>query len=246
MTPPAPPDLTALRAAMRSAEEARIQRIELDGTTYWVKHPETLSMRWRIQKGDPALALERERNAYHALAGRGLPVADCVDEGPDYLVVRDAGTPLSQVLAGDAPREERDRALSAGAEALHSLHDADVAHGRPSLRDMMWDGTRIAFIDFERFGATRELRRAKAMDLLLFAHSCFDVAGGPRPEIDHAFAAYRSRDRDGVWGDAARMLRRYRWLDPLVSRLPKLRDSHDVKAGQLVFRTFLSPDSAAP
>ena len=137
-------------------------------------------------------------------------------------------------------------ARDAGAEALHSLHDADVAHGRPSLRDMMWDGTRIAFIDFERFGATRELRRAKAMDLLLFAHSCFDVAGGPRPEIDHAFAAYRSRDRDGVWGDAARMLRRYRWLDPLVSRLPKLRDSHDVKAGQLVFRTFLSPDSAAP
>lgn len=239
MTSPDQPDLDALHAAMQAAGDARLQRIELDGTTYWVKHPEKLSMRWRIQKGDPVRALERERNAYHALSGRGLPVAHCVDEGPDYIVVRDAGRPLSQVLGGTDAPEEQDRALRAGAEALHQLHGAGVAHGRPSLRDMMWDGARIAFIDFERFGATRELRRAKAVDLLLFAHSCFDVAGGPRPEIDHALADYRALDRAGVWGDAVRMLRRYRWLDPLVSRLPKLRDSHDVKAGQLVFRTFL-------
>jgi len=232
-------DIPRLRAAMQAAGEDRIRRIELDGTTYWVKHPEKLSMRWRIQKGDPALALERERNAYHALAGRDLPVAECVDEGPDYLVVRDAGTPLSLVLGGVAPPEEQDRALRAGAVALHRLHGAEVAHGRPSLRDMMWDGERIAFIDFERFGATPRLRKAKAMDLLLFAFSCFDVAGGTRPEIDHALNDYRALDREGVWGDAVRLLRRYRWLDPLVSYLPKLRDSHDVKAGQLVFRRFL-------
>lgn len=240
MTLAAPPDIARLRAAMAAAGDDRIRRIELDGTVYWVKHPEKLSLRWRLQKGDPARALERERQAYHALSGRGLPVAECVDEGPDYLVVRDAGSPLSLVFCNPrvAP-EEQERALRAGAMALHRLHMAGVAHGRPSLRDMMWDGETIAFIDFERFGATARLRRAKAIDLLLFAFSCYETAGAPSAVIDLALADFRARDRDGVWDDAARMLRRLRWLDPLTARLPKLRGSRDVTAGRLVFRAIL-------
>lgn len=241
MTLADPVDITRLRAAMTASGDDRIRRIELDGTAYWIKHPEKLSLRWRLQKGDPARALERERQAYHTLAGRDLPVAHCVDAGPDYLVLRDAGTPLSRIIGSpEVPPETQDRILRAGAAALHRLHAAGVAHGRPSLRDMMWDGRAVTFIDFERYGATRRLRRAKAIDLLLFAFSCFEATGAPSAATDRALADYRALDRDGVWRDATRMLRRLRWLDPLTARLPGLRDSPDVAAGRLVFRRFLS------
>lgn len=241
MTHQTPLDLDRLRGAIRSASDPgeRIQRVDLDGASYWVKRVERLSLRWRLQKGDGARALERERRAYHDLGNRGLPVAELVDEGSDHLVVRDAGQPLSKIVADPAiPSDVRSNILMVAAEALHSLHAAGVAHGRPSLRDMMWDGDRVTFIDFERYRTPRDPRRAQALDLILFAFSCYEAAGRADPQVEAALEHYRQRDTAGIWPAAARRLARLRWFERLVLAVPRLRRSGDVRAGALVFARF--------
>ncbi|WP_375690890.1 hypothetical protein [Pseudooceanicola sp. LIPI14-2-Ac024] len=241
-----PQDIHRLRGVIAAAdEEARIQRVTLDGAVYWVKREEKLSLRWRLQKGDGARALERERTAYHELGGRELPIAELVDEGPDYLVTRSAGAPLSVLLADpDTDAAAKSTMLVAAAEALHRLHAVGVAHGRPSPRDMMWDGAQVTFIDFERFGKTRNLGRARAVDVILFAFGCLDILGAPDPAIDAGLARYRALDTGGAWDRAVRLLSRLRWIAPLALRIPGLRDGRDIRTGAMVFDAILRDGAA--
>lgn len=235
------PELAALRRAVQeqATPGARVARITLRGRSYWVKRREVLPLRWRLQKGDPARAFERERRAYRALGGRDLPLATCVDEGPDYLVIRDAGAPLSRLMRDESlPAADRAAALDAAAAALHRLHAADAAHGRPNLKDILWDGTEIAFIDLERCRKPRRLARAQALDLLMFAFSCLAVADARLPEIDHALAVYRMLDSGAIWPRAVRMLWWLRGLVWALAPLRRLRRSRELRAIPRLFETF--------
>lgn len=207
----------------------RVWRIELDGVTYWVKRPEAHSLWWRLRKGDPARALERERKGLHAMRRLGLPVADLVHEGPDYLVTRDAGIPMSEVVRSTTiPDEERCRALLCAATALHRIHEAGLAHGRPNLKDILWDGADVTFIDLEMFGVVRNLRRAQILDLLMFGLSCFAVGSRAAPDIDRALLHYRKLDLGNIWSGAIRWLRRVRPIEratrPIQRSAKPMRD----------------------
>lgn len=63
------------RKVERLPAHQRLSRIEHHGRAYRVKRPERLLLRWRLQKGDPRRALERERAAYHALDTEGRAVS---------------------------------------------------------------------------------------------------------------------------------------------------------------------------
>ena len=93
------PDLeTALRAALEEPPQ-RVRALVLpDGRRFWLKRVERLAGRLRLQKGDPARAFAAEREGLRELATVGLPVAGVAAEGPDWVLMPDAGPILPEVV----------------------------------------------------------------------------------------------------------------------------------------------------
>ncbi len=233
MTTPDP--VETLRTAAE-ADGPRVQRIEVDGRTYWIKRPETLSLRMRLQKGDPTRAFAAEVAAHRDYAERGLPVAPVVIASDSYLVTRDCGTHLKRLFRDNAPDFET--ALAEGAKALARIHEAGFSHGRPSLKDICWSEGRIAFLDFERAG--RAGSGGRAMDVLILIYSTAVETGNDTAAMTIARDAYLATGNKAVWKAATLRARRYRpvgWLlKPIVPFMPDNREYQAV-APFLAFMT---------
>lgn len=237
-----PQDLAARAEAARAAGRARILRIEAGGRFYWVKSRERLRLRMRLQKGDPARAFEAERRAMHALAAAGLPVPPILAEGPDYFVIPDCGRPLSHLLrdAGLGPAG-RLPAFTAAATGLAGFHARGFSHGRPSIKDICWDGNAATFLDLERHAARRNTTAGHVEDLVILLFSAFAETGRDCPETDALAAAYRAADPGGIWQGAARLCRRLGWTGPLSWPVRQLRGSKDFRAIPLTLAAFRRP-----
>lgn len=221
--------------------DARVRAIDFDGRRYWLKRRERLGLRMRIQKGDASRAFDAERAAFDALSGRGLPVAEVVSSGEDWLVTEDGGLSVRDIFRRNGSGHQENAAIfEAAGRALAALHAEGVAHGRPAIKDILWDGTRITFIDFERFRPDNRSRWRLALDVIIFAHSIIaEVQEAPR-ELDLAVEAYRSAGGEAVWTGAKRYCRKMSWLKLLLAPIKYRRADRgrDVRAVALTLDYF--------
>jgi tRNA A-37 threonylcarbamoyl transferase component Bud32 len=228
--------IAARAEAAIASNDARVQRIGVAGQFYWVKHEERLNLRMRIQKGDPHRAFEAERQAMHVLASAGVPVPPVVAEGADYFVTPDCGPSLRELL--HRATENRLPAFAAAAEGLAGFHAKGLSHGRPSIKDVAWDGARATFLDFERFAPKRNQFSGHVQDLIILLFSAFAETGRPTPETRMLAEAYRAADPGGIWTGAERLCRRLRWVDPLTRPIQRLRSAREFRAIPLTFEAF--------
>ncbi|MDK3018465.1 BUD32 family EKC/KEOPS complex subunit [Pseudodonghicola flavimaris] len=220
----------------------RVEPVEIDGRRAWLKRPEQLSGRMRLQKGDPVAAFDRERQAYRALQGKGLPIPEILDEGPDYVVTLDAGPTLTQLktLTADRP-EVFDAAMIDAARALGRFHRAGYSHGRPALKDICWQDGKVVFIDLERSPAEPAGLDACARDVMVFFFSAISETGGAGPAVIAAREAYRAEAPNGVWPRACARSRalRLRGLQMMLSPfLVFLRNKREFRAISPFFAFF--------
>lgn len=229
-----PASVDRLRA-MAKADGLRIQPVELEGRTYWIKRPERLSLRMRLQKGDAKDAFAAEVAAHTAYASRNLPVADVIASTDTYLITADSGTSLKRLLRNENTAFAE--ALAAAGRALATLHRAGVNHGRPSLKDICWDGTRIAFVDLERAGREVNAARAQATDLMILIFSTAVETHGDAEAMQSARDAYLSVGEASVWQAAQSRARLYAplgWLAWPVAKV--LRGNREYAAVAPFFR----------
>lgn len=213
----------ALEAALRHPPQ-RVQRVAAGGRAVWLKQAEQLSLRWRLQKGDTRRAFEADREGLHDLAALGLPVAQVVAEGPDFFATAEVGHSIAHLLRNaEFAGPERIAACRAAGAALAALHRAGVAHGRPSIRDICWDGQVARFIDLERYRKGRAGQGQMALDVLILVHSMFAITRGPAAEIDAAWEAWRSAAPEGLLRAVLARARRARWLGVLAGLGLRLR-----------------------
>ncbi|WP_128515049.1 serine/threonine protein phosphatase [Tabrizicola thermarum] len=203
---------------------ARVRRLALaDGRVFWLKRVERLQGRLRLQKGDPVEAFQAEREGLRALDAAGLPVATVAAEGPDWVLMPDAGPVLPEVVA-DAGRGEAEklRAFARAGRALGLLHWAGMAHGRPAVRDVCWDGREARFIDLERFRHARRAEFWQAADVVMFAQTAFTLWPEEPRWLEAALADYAVSAPEGAMGAARRLalwLRPLGWLAAGLARL---------------------------
>ncbi len=236
---PAPAELAALAEATRGTAPQRVWRIEAAGQGFWVKTEERPTLRMRLQKGNPRRAFAAERRAMKVLAAAGLPVPPILAEGDDFFVTPDCGPSLRQLLHDEGLAEAgRLAAFRAAAEGLARFHAQGQSHGRPSLKDICWDGRAAWLLDLERFAARRNSLKGHAEDLVMLFLSAYTETGGPTPETAALAESYRAHDPGGVWQAAARFCRRMRWIDPLTMPIQRLRGGREFRAIPLTFRTF--------
>jgi hypothetical protein len=192
----------------------RVQAVDLpDGRRFWLKRIERLSGRLRMQKGDPVRAFAAERDGLLAFAEAGLPVAGVALEGPDWMLLPDAGPVLPAVVAdptrGDGEKLE---AFARAGRALGLLHWAGMVHGRPAVRDICWDGVEARFIDLERFRRGRQGGLWQAADVVMFAQTAFTLWPEDGRWLDAALEAYALNAPEGAMDRVARLAF---WLAPL-------------------------------
>jgi len=208
------PDLESELARALSEPPRRVRALDLpDGRRFWLKRVERLSGLLRLQKGDPEKAFRTERAGLRALAAEGLPVAEVAAEGPGWMLMPDAGPVLPAVVA-DAGRTEAEKraAFAQAGTALGRLHWAGLAHGRPAVRDICWDGREARFIDLERFRRARRGGLAQAADVVMFAQTAFTLWPEDARWLEAALAAYAVSAPPEAPGRVARLAR---WLAPL-------------------------------
>lgn len=217
--------------ALLNRPRARVTRLDWQGRAIWLKRPELpSSLRWRLQKGDPVQAFRRELSGLAGLAAAGMPVPQVLDQGPDFLFLADAGPTLDAVLADPATASDA-AAVQAAAGALAALHSQGMAHGRPYLRDLCWDGTRITMIDFERYRPRAGALRQGA-DLVMFLGSLLAQPDGA-PLLAGAVAAYRKAAPEAALRGARFWLAQLVPLAPLARLVCRLKPHNREIAGYL-------------
>lgn len=222
----------------------RVQQLVFQDQTFWLKRCEHLSGLRLWQKGDPAVAFEAERQALHQLRDLGAPVPEILAEGDDFIALSDSGQPLNTVLQNpEIPLETRLGIFEQAALSLAGLHALGVSHGRPSLKDICWDGQRITWIDFERFAPRRNTRQGHAMDLVMFVLNGFAMGQGPSPEMTRAIETYRAADPAEIWPLAQAWCARNRWLGWLTKPMQLRRQgkAKEFKAIPHTLAAFSTP-----
>lgn len=203
----------ALAAALAEPAQ-RVRRVAGGSQAVWLKRAEQLSLRWRLQKGDTRRAFEADRSGLHALAALGLPVAPILAEGADYFATAEVGRPLSDLLAD--PAQAGPTGFAAAGAALGALHRAGVAHGRPSVRDICWDGAQARFIDLERYRPGPAGDGRMVQDVLILLHSVLAISRAPVPELTAALKGWRAAAPAELRVVLVRQVRRLGWLGALA------------------------------
>lgn len=203
-----------------SDDSARIGKIEHGGVCYWAKKSEPVSLRSRLQKGDPRSAFKADLDGMHVMSEAGIPVAPVAAAGPNYFVTTDCGPTLAHMLVSkELATEQRIAAFTAAGRELALMHSKGLSHGRPAIKDMCWDGKSLVFLDFERFSAKRNNARGHMLDLIIAVHSTYATLTRHSAEAEAFEESYCLHDQTETWQRAKQFCHQIRWLDILTKPL---------------------------
>lgn len=169
------------------------------------------------------------------LDNHGINVPKVLASGDGWFVMTDKGDSLRKLLYSNFLSDaDRLNLLTQAAKSLAKLHCADRWHGRPALRDLMWDGHAIAFVDFEEdVGRKLSLLQCQVRDLLLFLHDIvrFSQVNGLNSQqlFESCMQAYRMNSPRHVWAEALLVVRSM-WVTYFVLWLTQSFSGKDGRA----------------
>lgn len=216
----------------------RIMPFEFEGKRYWLKQPEKLSGIWLFLKPQPQKAFQKELAILKNFAKIQAPVPQLVLFGSDYLVLEDTGkTADSWIEDSTTPKALKQEILSDCVDALIALHQRDLIHGRPALRDMTWFANKVHFIDFESRSKSKNLQWLKVRDMIVFLHSYCRVTNISAQEVQWLINECRQKIEPVIWLKMVDFIHKYRPIYRFL-RLFKPIARTDLIAIYLLFENF--------
>lgn len=124
---------------------------------------------------DPKASLAHEADKIAFLREHGISVPEIMIASESYLVLKDAGEPLSVLLNQDSiSLDEKIDICHKLATALADMHNRGFYHSRPALRDITYKEGKIYFMDFEEsLESTLTLEEAIIRDGFIFIHALY-------------------------------------------------------------------------
>lgn len=193
-----------------------------EGKKYWIKKKQG-NGRNRWAKAPESAQFYYEA-AHIMMAARLVPhVPEMVLFTEDCMVLRDSGYTVGEILFSKGPEEEKKRILRAAGAALCAIHEAGLAHGRPALRDMTWNGKKIVFLDWENRPFFKDLRRRQSADVILFFHSMYREPWMHESWARAAWEGYAAAGGTDMLEEACRFLAAHAFLEKICAVLHPFR-----------------------
>ncbi len=145
------------------------------------------------------VALKDQADRIRAYADSGFHVPEIIEQGTDFLVLSDLGVTLQMylnTLQKTHKSQESEELLLRAACEIARLHNAGYAHGRPHLKDLVYDETRdlIGFLDLEENPlSVMPQECAYARDMWLFLCSAARYADEDEDLIKRLYQAYLTK-----------------------------------------------------
>ncbi len=205
-----------INQVLKANKATRVVAFDFQNKKYWLKQTEQPSGFMRLLKANPKDALKHEIDALQFLNKMSAPCAILVDHGDGYLVLEDVGRTVNQWLNDPTVDESQKKMiLNDCALALAELHQLDLVHGRPAIRDMGWHNGKVRFIDFESKLNIQRLQWNKIRDLLIFIHDLYRNNLSAEM-IESAVSQYRQYDYpaggEQVWQASVAFIYKCRFL----------------------------------
>ena len=198
--------------------DERIMSFTYQDNLYWLKQPEKLTGFEKILKAQPLKSFQCELQRLISLTNQGAPVPPLMLWDKDFFVLADAGRNLRGLMNDYRDDEQKSHQLLQQAiAALVQLHQKNIIHGRPALRDMLYKNGQISFVDFESFSKSRNLNWLKARDGLIFIHNLGRIASFSDERLYQIIAEYQQACDPIVWQTMVKFIRQYHWLYLLLT-----------------------------
>lgn len=175
------------------------------GQTFWLK---------KKQSNDRVRAAKYsvEKEFYYEVARISI-AAQMTDCAPDMVllqdscfVLRNGGRTVQEWLMSEVPEQEKRNIAREAGRTLCRLHQAGLYHGRPALRDMVWNGRRLTLLDWENRTYFRDLPHRQMTDAVLLLQGMYREPWMKEAYVRAAWDGYREA------GGAALLLRTVRFL----------------------------------
>jgi tRNA A-37 threonylcarbamoyl transferase component Bud32 len=171
-------------------------------------------------------ALRMEATRLQEFRAKGFLAPEVKAFNDEMLILTHLGPQLRHELDQMTNVDQRLAVMKIATAELARLHNAGLAHGRPYLRDMTWDGDKIGFLDLEENPVdVMPLASAQARDVWVFLSAAARFARDPneknvyRPDVIFAlFAEYRRHARDAALRDLETFVRMVRPLRYVLER----------------------------
>jgi tRNA A-37 threonylcarbamoyl transferase component Bud32 len=207
---------------------SRTFSFDYNGEKLWVKQPEMgeaniwhrlLLILSKLVKNnffkptvvtDPKASLIYEAKKISSLRQNNIPVPEIVLHNEHYLLLKDAGLPLSLLLNTDEITfEEKVEICKKLSTALADMHNRNFYHSRPALRDITYKEGKIYFMDFEEsLETTLTLEEAILRDGFIFVHALYRKLYSPEL-ISITLESYHRSLRPDLWDRLVTEGRRY-------------------------------------
>lgn len=219
-------------AVIRERPAARVFSLDIEGEKFWVKR--------KIGNGRKQLvkySVEKEffyEIARMTIAGRNCPdlVPEMVVLTPDYMVTRDGGPMLKSWLDKDISEEEKETILEKAGASLARLHEKNIVHGRPALRDVTWNGESMHFLDWENRMYAKSLEEQKAIDFILMLHGIGrENYANEKDRMEAVFKGYENQGGMATIQEAKRFLQKHSFIGTVTEKLApfKMKDVESVR-----------------
>lgn len=215
----------AVYKAIAENKKERNIPFTFDGTTYWIKR--------RLSNGRNQFAKSSVNVQFYTEIARSSIAHGLTGLAPkivyldtDCMVTRAAGENINHWMRRrDVSKEEKLEILIRTGQALGTLHQAGVTHGRPALRDFLYEDGRVTLLDWENRPRWDNKKKRMAMDYLLLLLS---LLREPYSEIDYIKALEKGYT-DANGGETRKWARAFLKKHALIGHLAKTLDVFHMK-----------------
>lgn len=182
-----------------------------EGQKYWLKQVEQQKGAEKFLKPFPAKAIQVEIKRLKWLNLRHVPTAKLVCSGDDYFVTTDVGDCISRLLQkNDISEDKKQQVIAQAAHKLAELHNQNLVHGRPAIRDITYLNNQVYFIDFEAKSLFSNLYYQKRRDVIVFFYSMFQAKLDEK-YIRMAMQSYATTNPEN-WQASLKLLKRLSFI----------------------------------
>ncbi|WP_304917846.1 hypothetical protein [Methylophaga sp.] len=224
--------LTKLISQQIQQNDERVFDVNWQGSRFWIKQAEASSSTiWHLFSAliakltdNPLFTPTVTRDGYSALTGeiqrinqlndQGASVPQIIASGDNWFATADHGTTLQKLFKRSELNEQQlQHILQQAAIALANLHNINAWHGRPALKDMLWDGEKVTLIDFEE-NPINHLTPVQCMsrDIFLFMHSVVRFYEVDNPVVLAVWHSYCENAAEEISQSAIQLAKSMTWL----------------------------------